>query len=563
MSHKNPRPDRRCCTINWTAFVLIMVLLLTSCVPTAMPQSVVGQHLPPQLLSFVHAHPDKNVSVIVQKTAPDARVEDVVAELGGVVTKDLHILRAFAAELPGRAVLRLAENPKVRWISLDRPVESTGKGGSKGRPSGDGCTDCPLNTYLDTLDVRRVWEMGYDGSGIGVAVIDSGIATDRDFSVEPGSPFSRIRKQVGFNPNSFQTTDFYGHGTHVAGIVGGNGDASGGAYMGIAPKVDLINLKISDDTGMAYESDTVAAMQWILENKEQYNIRVVNLSINSVDEQSYHTSPLDAAAEILWFNGVVVVAAAGNKGPDNGYNPVLASPANDPFVITVGASDEKGDAQRSNDIIASYTAYDETVDGFIKPELIAPGTNIVSVLASSSTWDVDHPDRLVLDKEYIRLSGTSMAAPMVTGAVALILQAEPTLTPDQVKYRLLNSAGRVGKAAYLDVYAAVTATTTESANTGLVASQLLWTGDEPITWSSVSWNSVSWNSVSWNSVSWNSVSWNSVSWNSVSWDEEVTSASSFRGDVSVHEAEGTEDTVTTEDTDDEQVNIVFLPFVNR
>jgi serine protease AprX len=250
---------------------------------------------------------------------------------------------------------------------------------------------------------------------------------------------------------------------------------------------------------------------------------VINLSINSGVEASYHTSPLNAAAEILWFSGVVVVVSAGNSGGQDGYNTVNAPPANDPFLITVGASDEKGTSAIHDDGVAPYSAYGKTQDGFIKPDIVAPGTGIYSVRARLSPWGLLYPDRLAGNGQYFRLSGTSMAAPMVVGVVALMLQNEPNLTPDQVKYRLLHSTGRTLSVPldgatlslpYLDGNGAVNTTTSESANTGLQASQLLWSGSAPVQWSSVNWNSVNWNSVNWNSVNWNSVNWNSVNWNS-------------------------------------------------
>ncbi len=382
----------------------------------------------------------------------------------------------------------------------------------------DPCSDMPPNTYLETLGVPQVWDMGIDGSGVTVAVIDSGIAMDDDFSTVPGESGSeRLTLQLGFNPSAYTEQDIYGHGTHVAGIIGGNGTKSDGYYKGIAPGVNLISMKISNDYGMSYESDVVAGMQWVYENKDLYNIRVVNLSLNSTVPMSYHESPMNAAAEILWFNGVVVVVSAGNADPNLTYETINSAPANDPFVITVGAADEKGTTKRIDDVATSFSAWGNTYDSHLKPDIYAPGKNIVSVLAASSWWRNDHPDRFV-DGGYFKISGTSMAAPMVTGAVALLLQAEPDLNPDQVKYRLTHSNGWVSGWKYLDVYAMLTTPTTEHSNQGIMPSLLLATGPDAIDFASVGWNTVGWNTVGWNTVGWNTVGWNTVGWNTVGWN---------------------------------------------
>ena len=391
----------------------------------------------------------------------------------------------------------------------------------------------PNNTYLDTLNVKPVWDMGFKGEGITVAVVDSGITNDQDFSTDPSlsTSSSRLIAQSNFNNDSSFLGDAYGHGTHVAGVIGGNGFMSNGVYQGIAPGVNLIGLKISDDQGMAYESDTVNALAWILEHKDEHNIRVVNLSINSTVEDSYHNSPLDAALEILWFNGIVVVASAGNQASDGEINIFNAAPANDPFIITVGASHENYTSDRADDSVAPFSAQGLTTDGYHKPDIVAPGKDIISVLANNSEWARNYPDRAVIGRQYFRISGTSVSASMVAGAAALILQAEPDLTPDQVKYRLINTGSTIGTDAeypYMDIQFAVTTPTTEYANQGVIPHQLLakmamiayWAnqnGEDEIDWSSVNWSSVNWSSVNWSSVNWSSVNWSSVNWSSVNW----------------------------------------------
>jgi serine protease AprX len=282
--------------------------------------------------------------------------------------------------------------------------------------------------------------------------------------------------------------------------VGGDGSESGGKYIGVAPMVNIINVKVSNDDGSSKMQDVVAGLQWVLQNRDTYNIRVVNLSLNSSVPESYNTSPLDAAVEILWFNKIVVVVSAGNQGSGSLYPP-----ANDPFVITVGATNDKGTSSLSDDVMASFSAYGQTSDGFTKPDLVAPGTNIIARLVNQNMGlAAAHPGNRVGD-QYFSMSGTSMAAPMVSAGVALLLQDEPKLTPDQVKYRLKATANKSwagynaskSGAGSLDIYAAVYGTTIQSANTGLKASNLLTTGSAPITWNSVGWNSVGWNSDYW------------------------------------------------------------------
>jgi serine protease AprX len=495
---------------------LIVLVLLAGLVGSAGLTTGAGQaKAHPLLLQLAAQAPAQIVSVIVRKAGSAQQAEALAKRLGGRVTIDLSIIHAFAAEMSASAAQKLAASPLVRWVSPDAAMENTA------------CTgECVSSTNLQTAYIKAikadmVWNMASNpqGQGIGVAVVDSGINWQTDLYTVSGQ--NRVVANVRFNTDYNQTTfDNFGHGSHVAGVVGGNGRSSSGAYVGVAPQVSIINVKVSNDDGSATASSVVAGLQWILENRATYNIRVVNLSLNSAIAESYHTSPLDAAVEVLWFNGIVVVVSAGNNG-----TATLFPPANDPFVITVGALDDKGTASLSDDVVPSFSAYGITSDGFKKPDLVAPGKNIISLMGNANgAIPQAHPGNLV-GNGYFRMSGTSVSAPIVAGAAALLLQDEPNLTPDQVKKRLKATANKSWPgfnetktgAGTLDVYAAVNGTTTASANTGIAASQLLWTGNEPVTWGSVAWNSVAWNSVAWNSVAWNSVAWNSVAWNSDYW----------------------------------------------
>jgi serine protease AprX len=480
----------------------------------AAPQQAALAKAQPQLVELAAQNPGQIVRVIVQEMPGAYEPEALVAKLDGQVTRELTIINAFAAEMPAGAVMELARSSGVRWVSLDAPVISTA------------CAKCIdttnlVNAYIFAVKADKVWNRSpyLQGNAIGVAVVDSGVNPNGDLYTNMG--VNRQVADIRFNSDYNQSTsDGYGHGTHVASIVGGDGSESGGKYIGVAPMVNIINVKVSNDDGSAMLNDVVAGLEWVLENKNTYNIRVVNLSLNSSVAESYHTSPLDAAVEILWFNKIVVVASAGNKG-----SGAIYPPANDPFVITVGATDDKGTNSISDDVIASFSAYGQTSDGIKKPNLVAPGTNIIARLVNQNMGLANaHPANKV-GNQYFRMSGTSMAAPMVSAAAALLLQDEPGLTPDQVKYRLLATANKSWSgynmtkagAGYLDIDAAVRGTTTKNSNTGLMASHLLTTGSEPITWGSAGWNSVGWNTVGWNTVGWNTVGWNTASWNSDYW----------------------------------------------
>jgi len=502
-------------TIKRTYTTLTAILLVLALVA---PATAWGAGVEQSATSPATQAPGERIAVIVKKADQSQTAEYLVRSLGGAVTNDLSIINSFAAEIPAGALTQLMASPSITRVTPDGPVERTARAPVPVLP-----TTTASNYFRETLGVSSL--SGLNGAGIGVAIVDSGTEYNSDYSATSGN---RIAAQKSFCVDSVSVQDYYGHGSHVAGIVGGSGAASGGLYAGVAPGVSILGLKIANDTGLSRESDVVAALQWILENKARYNIRVANLSINCAVPMSYHESPLDAACEVLWFNGVVVVASAGNVSSMSVINTIDSAPANDPFIITVGATDEVGTASRKDDKLTSFSAFGVTRDGFKKPDVVAPGKDIYSLLSSKSPWGLLYPERTAFNKQYIRLSGTSMAAPMVSGVAALLLQDEPNLTPDQVKYRLKATAPstlRDSTGAYVPYVggaAAVNGTTTQSANTGIPVSTMLTTGENPVNssvmWNSVMWNSVMWNSVMWNSVMWNSVMWNSVMWNSVMWN---------------------------------------------
>ena len=259
------------------------------------------------------------------------------------------------------------------------------------------------------------------------------------------------------------TDDLYGHGTHVAGIVAGNGADSicttcTRTMKGIAPNANLINLRVLDENGNGTDSDVIAAIDQAIALASTYNIRVINLSVGGPVLESSAQDPLCQAVEAAWQAGIVVDVAAGNDGRDNsvgnnGYG-TITSPGNDPFVITVGAMKDEGTPNRTDDLIASYSSKGPTgIDNYVKPDIVAPGNLTVSLLANiNDTLPTTEPTALIPNTYYnsagdgspstvyYTLSGTSMATPVVSGAVALLLQQDPSLTPDQVKARLMRTA---------------------------------------------------------------------------------------------------------------------------
>jgi len=253
-----------------------------------------------------------------------------------------------------------------------------------------------------------------------------------------------------------------------------------------------VSIKIDDDQGNATVLDAIYGLQFAVDHKDEYGIRVVNLSLESAVAGSYKTDPLDAAVEAAWFHGIVVVAAAGNRGHD--ADAVRYAPGNDPFAITVGAVDDRGTRGIGDDQIAKWSSQGTTQDGFAKPDLTAPGSQIVSTIAPGSAYVQQCPS-CVVDGAYFRAGGTSMSAPVVAGVVALVLQAHPDWTPDQVKWALVNSSrllkSRLGEVNAFSVLAP-DSWRIPSANRGIAKNSLLDPATGDIDYTRSSWTRSSW-----------------------------------------------------------------------
>ncbi|MBV9412338.1 MAG: S8 family peptidase, partial [Acidimicrobiia bacterium] len=377
-----------------------------------------------------------DVHVIVQKLAASDRApEAAISNLGGTVTRDLPIVDGFAATVPSTATAHLASIPGIRAVTLDEALHP------QGLLSGPTNNSPPKSAYINETRADSEWAAGVTGQGVTVALLDTGIANVPDLAgrvlpvrndlnlLNPTSPCENLTGEP-------TCADNYGHGTFIAGLIAGNGASSNGAWSGMAPNANLVSVKVAGADGSADVSTVLAGIQWVVSFKDRYGIKVLNLSLGTDSTQSYKVDPLNYAVEKAWDSGITVVVAASNNGPAAG---TISKPGDDPLVITVGCVDDMGTPSLADDELPDFSSHGPTAaDGLAKPDVVAPGAHVVSLRAPGSAIDTQFPT--YVDTYYRKGSGTSMSTGEVSGAVALMLQANPTLTPDRIKYSLTSTA---------------------------------------------------------------------------------------------------------------------------
>jgi serine protease AprX len=500
-----------------------------------------------------------SVPVIVRSASGEVAARAAVQAVGGEITKELPIVDGVVADVPQSALASLRRNPGLR-VSLD---------GHVGFDSTDDFNLSPQRVQTITRSTN-LWNEGLTGKGVTVALLDTGVYNHpdlagrvihcEDFSAEAGT--------------AANCADTFGHGTFMAGLIAGNGTASGGKYKGSAPEANIVSVKLAGFDGSTDVSNVLGGIQWVVSHRTQYNIRVMNLSLGSDSSQSYLLSPLNYAVERAWKAGIAVVVSAGNSGA--GPKTIL-KPADDPYVITVGASNDEGTLTVSDDHVPTFSSRGPTrSNGVAKPDLVAPGVHTISLRSPGSAIDQAYGSTATVANNYFRGTGTSMSAAVVTGAVAQMLQAHPSLTPDQVKYRLTATARPIAETnkyaagtGILDAYAAAHSTSTASANGGLLLGlgnglgsldadrgTLDLTVNSPVgsasldgefkaqfdpsaislsnvlglvPWTSVTYTTLGWDPLTWDATSWKNNAWDATSWKATSWKETFWDATSWKG----------------------------------
>jgi serine protease AprX len=492
------------------------------------------------------------------------RLEHSTALAGGTVVRELKIINGFSAEVPRARVAALRALPGMTSITEDAPLSFR-----EYNPTSD-----PYSVSNTAINVgaAAAWAAGITGAGVDVALVDSGVTPVAGLAGS-GKVVNGPDLSVDSQGTSVQYLDGYGHGTFMAGLIGARDPGTdlnnvGGSYVGLAPDARIVNVKVGSGSGAVDVSQVIAGIDWVVQHRHDngLNIRVLNLSIGTNGAQSYLLDPLAYAAEVAWRSGIVVVAAAGNDGSASGH---LDNPAADPFLIAVGASGSTGANSLNSLFVAAFSSLG---DGTRNPDLLAPGSHLQGLRVPGSYIDQNYPTAAFGDR-FFRGSGTSEAAALTSGAVALLLQKRPSLTPDQVKAVLTLTASRLPGvtvqaqgAGLLQVAAGVSDTlpipsgwqgfvpstgggSLEKARGTFHISQagVALTGEQDIFghgfsasqhasqsangqgWSNGGWNGTTWSGTTWSGTTWSGTTWSGTTWSGTTWSGTTWSGTTWSG----------------------------------
>lgn len=370
----------------------------------------------PFIQSMILSNKSESFPVIISMKSQIAYSKSNVSALSNRIKYELPIVNGYACEMNTFQIKKLYNNENVDFICYDSPIHSI------------------INNAGKTISSDKINSLGYTGKGITVATIDTGITPHRDLIY----PTNRI---IGFKDllkNNNKPYDDNGHGTHIAGIIASSGVSSKGKYKGIAPEANILALKVLDKDGNGKVSDILSAIQWVIYTKDVFKTRVLNLSLGTTAQYRERMDPLVKAANKAIESGLIVIAAVGNSGP---HQKTILSPATGRYVISVGACDDKRTGNIEDASIATFSSRGPTIDRIRKPDLLAPGVNITSLSSTDNSG-------------YTALTGTSMASPIVCGAIALLLQKIPNLSHFEAKKMLEESCTKIG-GSYLDEGAGV------------------------------------------------------------------------------------------------------------
>ena len=490
---------------------------------------------------------ERMVSVIVQSFGGSQGAAQAVESVGGKVTQDLSIVHGVGAKVPSGSLDRLNGLDSVIQITPNDKIQMH----AQGPDSGD------AKRIQKVVNADDGWQDGHRGQGVNVALLDTGVYAHPDLA-------GRIVHCVDLTHEkntAAHCKDTYGHGTFMAGLIAGNGASSNGRYSGTAPDAGIVSIKAAGYDGSTDVSTILAGIQFAVAHKDTYNIRVLNLSMGSDSSQDWRLSPLNYAVERAWNSGIVVVVSAGNSGP---HASTVMKPGDDPYVITVGASNDEGSMTINDDRVPVFSSRGPTRSGgFAKPDIVSPGVHTVSLRSPGSAIDTKYGDTARVDGDYFKGTGTSMATASVTGAVAQMLSADPSLTPNEVKFRLLETARPIADSGenlsghgLVDAYAAATTTLEGQANqdinvlsTGLgtlqgdrgtlqvqaylgalgpvaITGEIQASLDDPthlnvwngMTWKESGWDGMTWKDETWAGMTWKDDSWEGMTWKATTWD---------------------------------------------